>query len=232
MGARKRRYEGDERGLMHSCLRGPSDHPRAGVLDQARQELQLAQIENSQSWSGFLDRTRSGLMHCPKDKRYWIHNKSYANEAEKLRRRHTSKDEWLFRRGEQMAHSISCPSVHLANPAGSLERAVQMDTRKEASQRQTESAHFAPWTSANTYATSMDATDNGRRMAMTHQHCSVNRVENHDFGITRKNNHYSSTDKLTRSDAMYMRPRLATTNNSVKYDIISNERKWFKYQRE
>merc|ERR1719335_1899093 len=131
-----------------------------------------------------------------------------------------------------MVHTISCPSLSLADPAGSLERAVQMDTRKETSQRQTESAHFAPWMSANTYATSMDNHENGRRMAATHEHCSVNRVENHDFGITRKNNHYSSADKLTRADAMYMRPRLATTNNSVKYDIISNERKWFKYQRE
>jgi hypothetical protein len=106
-----------------------------------------------------------------------------------------------------------------------------MDPRKETSQRQTESAHFAPWVSANTYATSMDATNQGKRMAMSQQHCSVNRLENHDFGITRKNNHYSSADKLTRSDALFMRPRLGITNNSVKYDILSNERKWFKYSR-
>merc|ERR1719482_650441 len=231
MGARRRRFEGDERGMIEGVFRSPADHPRVEALGSMRQELQLAQMENSTSWRGFQERYRCGLVHCPKEKRYSIHNKAYATEAEKLRPRITSKEDWHSRRGDQMVHTISCPSLHLHDPAGSLDRAVQMDTRKETSQRQTESAHFAPWMSANTYANSMDSTDHGKRMNMSHQHCSVNRIENHDFGITRKNNHYSSADKLTRSDAMYMRPRLAITNNSVKYDIVSNERKWFKYSR-
>jgi len=228
-GARRRRFAGDERGLVEGCFRSPGDHPRDAAIGQRRTELQLAQMENSTSWRGFQERNRSALCPCPNEKRYSLQNKQYATEVDKLRPRHTSKEEWNARRGEQMVHSISCPSLHVSDPHRSLERAVQMDARKETTQRQTESAHFAPWMSANTYANSMDSMDNGRGMAMTHQHCSVNRVENHDFGITRKNNHYSSADKLTRSDAMYMRPRLATTNNSVKYDIISNERRWFKY---
>jgi len=231
MGARKRRFERDERGMMEGCFRSPGDHPRVEALGQMRQDVQLAQMENSTSWRGFQDRYRSGLIHCPKEKRYSIQNRAYSNEQEKLRPRLTSKEEWRTRRGDQMVHSVSCPSLQLSDPNASLDRAMQMDTRKETSQRQTESAHFAPWMSANTYATSMDATDHGKRMNASHQHCSVNRLENHDFGVTRKNNHYSSADKLTRSDAMYMRPRLATTNSSVKYDIVSNERKWFKYSR-
>ena len=61
-------------------------------------------------------------------------------------------------------------------------------------------------------------------------------------GITRQNNHYSSQDKLTRADPFYMRPRVGgslllffssgysdsfgvgDTLNSVKYDIITNQR--------
>jgi len=40
---------------------------------------------------------------------------------------------------------------------------------------------------------------------------------------------FSSQDKLTRADPFFMRPRLGQTMNSVKYDIINNERRWFKY---
>lgn len=104
-----------------------------------------------------------------------------------------------------------------------------MDARKEATQKQTESAHFAPWMSAHTYANSMESTPAGRHLASTQQHCSVHRLENHDFAVSRKNNHFSSQDKLTRADPFYMRPKLTHTNSSVKYDIVSNERKWFKY---
>jgi len=163
-------------------------------------------------------------------KRYSIHNKRYANEAEKLRPKiHPTKNEWLQRRGETMTRSISAPSVVLADPARSLAQAVHEDPRKEATQRQTESAHFAPWNAANTYSATMESTHHGRQYHAAHRNCSVNRLENHDFGVTRKNNHYSSNDKLTRSDPFFMRPRHSITNNSVKYDIVSNERKWFKY---
>lgn len=58
---------------------------------------------------------------------------------------------------------------------------------------------------------------------------SLSRVENHDFAVARKNNHYSSQDKLTRADPFYAQPRLNITSNSVKYDIVSNGRKAFAY---
>eukprot|EP00913_Durusdinium_trenchii_P020285 g19058.t1 len=65
----------------------------------------------------------------------------------------------------------------------------------------------------------------GRAHAPAQQKLSVSRLENYDFGITRHNNHYSSGDKLTRADPFYMRPRVGDTLNSVKYDIITNERR-------
>jgi len=92
----------------------------------------------------------------------------------------------------------------------------------------TESAHFAPRMTGASLALSM-ATPMGREHVNNQRHCSVSRVENHDFGVTRANNHFSSVDKLTRSDPYFMKPRVGVTNNSVKYDILSNERKWFKY---
>jgi hypothetical protein len=58
---------------------------------------------------------------------------------------------------------------------------------------------------------------------------SLQRAENYDFAITRKNNSWSAEDKLIRSDPYYMKPKLAITNNSVKYDILTNERKNFWY---
>ncbi|CAE8629839.1 unnamed protein product [Polarella glacialis] len=76
---------------------------------------------------------------------------------------------------------------------------------------------------------SLEATGAGREHAAAQTHLSVARLENHDFGITRKNNHYSSQDKLTRSDPFFMKPRSGITNNSVKYNLVSNERLWFKY---
>ena len=54
-------------------------------------------------------------------------------------------------------------------------------------------------------------------------------VPNYDFSVIRKNNNYSSEDKLLRSDSYYRKPRLAVTNNSVKYDMITNEVLPFKY---
>lgn len=230
VGPRKRKFEIDERNLVGKCLKAPDNHPRDDALAQRRLELQLAQIENNSSYEGFQRRCQVSLFPQPPAKRYSIHNKRYANEAEKLRPKiHPTKNEWLQRRGETMTRSISAPSVVLADPARSLAQAVHEDPRKEATQRQTESAHFAPWNAANTYSATMESTHHGRQYHAAHRNCSVNRLENHDFGVTRKNNHYSSNDKLTRSDPFFMRPRHSITNNSVKYDIVSNERKWFKY---
>jgi len=229
VGPRKRKFDLDERDLVGKCLRAPMGHPREDALAQRRLELQLAQIENATNYGDFQRRCQGSMFPPGPPKRYSICNKRYANEAEKLRPRSCTKTDWMSRRGETMTRSISAPSVVLDNPARSLEEAVHGDARKEATQRQTESAHFAPWNAANTYSATMESTHYGRGHHGSHKHCSVNRLENHDFGITRKNNHYSSQDKLTRSDPFFMRPRHSITNSSVKYDMVSNERKWFKY---
>lgn len=230
VGPRKRKFDIDERNLVGKCLRAPLPHPREDGAQQRRLETHLAQIENATSYPDFQQRCKDSLFPDSPSKRYSINNKRYANEAEKLKPKvMPSKDGWLQRRGEAMHRSISAPSVSLHDPQGSLAQAVHEDARKEATQRQTESAHFAPWNCANTYSATMDSKHHGRRFNSDHQHCSVNRLENHDFAVSRKNNHFSSHDKLTRSDPFFMRPRHAITNNSVKYDIVSNERRWFKY---
>lgn len=228
-GPRRRKFPGDERGHMRECFKAPLEHPRQeAMITQRRTELQLIQMENPVSFNGFQNRSKE-MLGTPPQKRYTINNKLYCNEVEKLCPRHTAKGDFMARRGEPMTHSISCPSLATADSSRSLDRAMRSDTRKEASQRQTESAHFAPWHAASTLANSMDSTPAGRELHAKQQYCSVNRLENYDGHVSRKNNHYSSVDKLTRSDPFFMRPRLAQTNNSVKYDIISNERRWFKY---
>lgn len=230
LGERRRKFHVDERNLVGKCIRHPDNHPRDDAVAQRRLELQLAQIENNTHYGDFQRRCQASLFPDAPPKRYSIHNKRYANEAEKLRPKVVStKNDWLQRRGETMTRSISAPSMVLDDPARSLAQAIHEDARKEATQRQTESAHFAPWNSANTYSATMESNPHGRGHFANHKNCSVNRLENHDFGITRKNNHFSSHDKLTRSDPFFMRPRHSITNNSVKYDIVSNERKWFKY---
>eukprot|EP00928_Gymnodinium_smaydae_P040401 TRINITY_DN273_c1_g1_i1.p1 TRINITY_DN273_c1_g1~~TRINITY_DN273_c1_g1_i1.p1 ORF type:complete len:307 (-),score=61.30 TRINITY_DN273_c1_g1_i1:54-974(-) len=227
-GARRRKFDQDERGHVVECLRGPDDHPREKCTAERRTAMQLSQMENANSWVGFQD--RMGKLYPERaPRRYTINNKLYCNEADKLRVKTATKEDWMSRRGEPMMRAASCPSLALSDTQRGLTRSVAEDARKEATQRQTESAHFAPWQTAHTYANSMESTEAGRRMAAAHDRCSVNRLENYDFAVSRKNNHFSSQDKLSRSDAYFMRPRLSTTNNSVKYDIVSNERRWFKY---
>jgi hypothetical protein len=229
-GMRKRKFEQDERDLVGKSIRHPEAHPRAEAAQQRRLELQLAQIENPVSFDAFQTRCQEHLFAPNAPKKYSISNGRYANETEKLRPKTlTSKNDWLQRRSHTMTRSISAPSVSLHDPAGSLQQAVHEDARKEGTQRQTESAHFAPWNAGNTYSATMDSTHLGRQLHGGQRNCSVNRLENHDFAVTRKNNHFSSHDKLTRSDPFYMKPRNSITNNSVKYDIVSNERRWFKY---
>lgn len=229
VGARRRKFAGDERQLMTGCLSAPAPHPREDAQSNRRVEIQVAQIENSNSYAGYQERCKASFFPPPPPKRYSIDNRKYCNEAGKLYPQHASKANWMARRGEVNSHSISCPNLSHSAPHESLAKAVRQDARKEATQRQTESAHFAPWMAGNTHSCSMDATELGRRLGAEQRFCSVNRLENEDFAVARKNNHYSSHDKLTRADPFFMRPRLSMTNSSVKYDMISNQRKWFKY---
>eukprot|EP00434_Breviolum_minutum_P005332 symbB.v1.2.004703.t1/scaffold273.1/size250767/3 len=228
-GARRRKFAPHARQDIRECVTMQDSHPRDNQAAERRAEIQLAQIENSGSFMGFQNRTQQGMGHETMPKRYSISNQRYALEQEKLRQKLTSKSDFLARRGESATHSASCPNLHLTAPAESLTKAIRADARKEVSQRQNESAHFAPWMAQNTFTQSLDATVPGRAHAAAQNKLSISRLENYDFGIARDNNHYSSQDKLTRSDPYYMRPRVGDTYNSVKYNIITNERRWFKY---
>jgi len=214
-GDRRRKFAIDERNLVGNCMRAPDCHPREDALAQRRLELQLAQMENPQSYGQFNERIQAHVHPPGAKKKFHVHNQKYANEVDKLRPRREEKAAWLSRRGEPMTRSTSAPSIAVTEPHVSLARAIHTDARKEASQRQTESAHFAPWNAANSYAQTMETHPVGRRHFSEQKLCSVNRLENHDSHITRKNNHYSSIDKLTRSDPFFMRPRHSITNNSV-----------------
>mmetsp|Transcript_3133 Transcript_3133/g.7058 ORF Transcript_3133/g.7058 Transcript_3133/m.7058 type:complete len:307 (+) Transcript_3133:69-989(+) len=228
MGERKRKFKADPRCLVKEFLTGPDDHPREHEVEQRRKEIQLAQIENRGSWKDFKRRAES-LMTQSEPKRYSIEPRHHAYEVEKLRPKITAKADWNQRRGEPLNRSATAPSLDLTNPAGSLRRAVEADARKEASQRISESAHFAPWVAMNTYASSIDATDLGKQHAAAQRNLSLSRLEPHDFAVTKKNNHFSAMDRLTRADPYFMPPRHSQNNSGVKYDIISNQRRWFRY---
>lgn len=216
-------------GRARSCFQFPVD--RRSREDQAakrRRDVHAAQLEAS-GFAAFQARSPSFAAPCPA-KTYKIGNRKYANEVERLRASRTAdRGPWLERRGEPLVRSISAPSLDVTDPAGSLGRAQAQDARKAATQHMTESAAFAPISAASSYSMSMSGTAGGRRLDGELRHCSVNRLENGDFAVARKNNHYSSQDKLTRSDPFFMPPRGSISNSSVKYDIVSNEKRWFRY---
>lgn len=228
-GCRRRKF-GDhvrQSELVRGSLVAPDSHPRDRALEQRRTEIQLAQSENFASYSGYQKRSKQ-LFPEASAKRDSIHNQKYAYEKSDVRPQVIPKQRFQERRGETMGKSSSAPSLSLADPVGSLQRALERDGRKEASQRQTESGQFAPDKSATTCSYALDmATTN--RLAGGQKHLSVCRVENGDFSVVRKNDHHCGNDKLTRSDPYYARPMKGLTNSSVKYDLISNERKWFRY---
>uniref|UniRef100_A0A7S0A2J9 Uncharacterized protein n=1 Tax=Pyrodinium bahamense TaxID=73915 RepID=A0A7S0A2J9_9DINO len=227
-GCRRRFFPQEQRNVIAETIKHPDAHPRERALAERRAELKLAQMENPTSFRGFQQRCQSSLITPDAPKRYPIHSR-HANEAGQLQPKTSDRATWQGRRGEKMSFSSSAPSLSLSDPARSLDQAMRNDVRKEASQRQTESAHFAPVQTANSYSSSLDVTSQGKQQASQQRHFSMSRIDNHDFAITKKNNHFSGQDKLTKTDPYYARPRLCVTNNSVKYDIVSNERKWFRY---
>lgn len=228
LGTRKTKFPTDPRMMVKTCLRGPDSHPRHKAMDQRRTEVQLAQTENSFSYGGF-QRRCGQLFPANPPKRYSIENSRFCFEEEKLRPKQATKQDWAKRRGEQMTTSVSCPSLDLRDPAGSLDQAMREDPRKHASQLQTESDHQVPRMHARSVAMSKDATARGRAAAQKQSHLSVQRVENADFSIIRANSHYSGHDLITKDDPYFAKPQHARISNSVKYDIINNQCKWFKY---
>jgi hypothetical protein len=229
LGDQRRKVPVDPRGMVKTCLTAPDAHPRHVAMDQRRKEIQLAQTENSFSYKGFQDRCRQLFPDHPA-KKYSLEDGRFCLETEKLgTRQAATKQEWAKRRGETMSHSISCPSLDLRNRAASLDHAMRQDPRKRVSQLLTESDHHAPRKTACFLANSKDLTAEGRHSAAQQSRLSAQRVENHDFSVTRQNNHFSGGDKLTKGDAYFAAPQHGRTTNSVKYDIVTNQRRWFKY---
>jgi len=228
LGDARAKFPVDPRSLVKTCLRAPDSHPRHEAMHQRRKEVQMAQTENSFSYRGFQNRC-SELFPASPPKRYSIENKRYCYEVEKMRPKQATKQDWAKRRGETMTHSISCPSLDLRNRAGSLDHAMREDPRKQASQLQTESDHHAPRITPYNIAMSKDASAEGRAAAAKQSRLSVHRIEPGDYSVTKKNNHYSGADHLTKGDPYFMKPQHGRITNSVKYDIINNQRKWFKY---
>jgi len=228
LGTQRAKFPTDPRMMVKTCLRAPDSHPRHRAIDQRRTEVQLAQTENTFNYGGF-QRRCGQLFPANPSKRYSLENSRFCFETEKLRPKQATKQDWAKRRGEQMTTSVSCPSLDLRDPAGSLDQAMREDPRKRASQLQNESDHNVPRVHPRSVAMSTDATAWGRAVAQQQSHLSAQRVENAEFSIVRKNGHYSGHDLITKDDPFFSRPQNARISNSVKYDIINNQRKWFKY---
>lgn len=211
---RRRKFPGKV-DLMFDCMQMPEAHPKAKYKEQRRTELQLAQTENFQDYMGF-QRRRYEIRPSTPEKRRTLDDR----DRPKLNANIVNKGSFL-----DMRKSASTPNL----PAqGQLQEVYRLDARRGGSQLQNESANFAALKSKNSYAMNMELPA-GQLLKREQNFDSKQRVENYEFSVCRKNNHYSSQEKLTRADPYYTRPRLATTNNSVKYDMITNQRKFFHY---
>jgi len=220
---RRRKYPRDPRGLMKLSLEHPVEHPKVAEREQRRLETRLAQIENSQSFHDFQERRRTMRPETPEARRTLNPASKLPVEGKVTQCGSLTRREYMSRRN---AHARSAPTLR----AASLTRNnVEMRPEVAAHQLQTESASYAHCKAANSYAMSMGTTLLGQQHRSRQSRSSVQRAENYDFSVLKKNNSWSSEDKLLRSDPYYMKPKLAITNNSVKYDIITNDRKNFFY---
>jgi len=211
---RRRKFPGKV-DLMFACMEMPEGHPKHKYKEQRRTELQLAQTENFQDFGAF-QRRRYEIRPSTPEKRRTLDDK----DRPKLNSTVIEKGVFM-----DLRKSASTPAL----PAqGDLQLLSRSDARRGGSQLQTESANFAANKSKNSYAMNMELPE-GQRLRAEQNYDSRQRVENYEFSVTRKNNHFSSQEKLTRADPYYTRPRLAQTNNSVKYDIFTNQRRFFHY---
>jgi len=220
---RKRKYPRDPRNHMKLSLQNPAEHPKVAEREQRRQEYRISQMENSQSYRDFQDRRRTMRPETPEHRRTLNPSNKQPTAMRVTECWQIPKYEFMDKR---MANSISAPNLRTE----SLSR-LNLEQRPEAAAHQlaSESASYAHCRTANTYAMSLSTTDLGERHKLSQSRASLQRADNYDFSVTKKNNSWSSEDKLTRSDPYYMKPKLAITNNSVKYDILTNERKNFWY---
>jgi hypothetical protein len=180
-------------------------------------------MENFQSYRNFQDRRRQMRPETPEARRTLNPTQKTPTAMRVTECKPLPKDMFLRKREQ---HAQSAPDLRTE----SLCR-LNLEQRPEAAahQLQTESANYAHCRTANTYAMSLSTTDLGERHKLQQSRASLQRAENYDFAMTRKNNNWSAEDKLLRADPYYMKPKLAITNNSVKYDILTNERKNFFY---
>lgn len=199
--------------LMFDYMRLPEGHPKEAMKQEWRTELQLVQTENFQDYGAY-QRKRHQMRPPTPERRRTLDERQKKFDPEVV-------DKTTFMTKKAMPRSQSTPA---------LQQITAMDPRRRATQLQTESACFADIRTKNTYAMNMENAG-GHELTRRQNHSSMQRLENHDFAITRKNNHFSHLDKLTRADPYYMKPRLCTTNNSVKYNPVTNERKFFHYSK-
>jgi hypothetical protein len=220
---RKRRYPRDPRNHMKMSLQNPAEHPKVAEREQRRQEYRISQMENFQNYRDFQDRRRQMRPETPEARRTLNPTQKTPTAMRVTECKPLPKDMFLRKREQ---HAQSAPDLRTE----SLCR-LNLEQRPEAAahQLQTESANYAHCRTANTYAMSLSTTDLGERHKLQQSRASLQRAENYDFAMTRKNNNWSAEDKLLRADPYYMKPKLAITNNSVKYDILTNERKNFWY---
>lgn len=222
---RRRKYPQDPRGLMKLSLSNPAEHPKVAEREQRRQEHRLAQMENPQDWRGFQARRRMMRPETPEARRTLNPTNKSPTEGQVTECRSVSKPQYMHT-VQMMRGSASAPSLR----ASSLTR-MNAEQRPEASvhQLQTETGSYAHCKTANSYAMSLATTELGEKHKLAQCRSSLRRADNYDFSVVKKNNGYSSEEKLLRADPYYMKPKLAITNNSVKYDIVTNHKKNFWY---
>lgn len=208
---RRRKYPRDQREPVRMCMQSVEDHPKVEERRARREEIRLAQIEHPQDFGEWQNRRREYRPITPP--------KVYCLDEPKKRMGYTiaTADEWKMKRN----HSV--PTISARN-AGTI-----TGRYPRAEQILNESCDLAQVGTANTYRNSMYQCPEGETIRRAQRHRSLQRVKNYDFSVTRKNNDFSHQNKLTRSDAFYMRPHFAVTNNSVKYDIITNGQRPFLY---
>ncbi|CAD7949733.1 unnamed protein product [Amoebophrya sp. A120] len=215
---RRRAFPRDPREPVKHCLTALDEHPKVADKECRRLELHLAQLENHQNFGDF-QRRRHELRPdgSPRPNRRNLTDVDDKVNATRTR----SKSEYL----EKVMYSSRSDASSARSSARTQPRVRYPDWR----QVQNESAAFSKCKTANTYSQSVHTTAAGQDLISQQIYKSKQRIPNYDFSVLRKNNNYSSEDKLFRHDSYYRKPRLAITNPSVKYDIVNNVVHPFKY---
>ncbi|KAF4675101.1 hypothetical protein FOL47_008276 [Perkinsus chesapeaki] len=196
---RKQPY--DTRGLMYMSLQCPQTHRKGDIRLQRRMDNQILHSIYPQSYGD-----------------YQIKRRELRPPTPEMRK---SLDKRDIVCGKHTPSIVLIKDEYKANLRGidhnTRQRKDYINKSMSVDQLHSESAILAHCKTANTYTMDIGTTAIGRELHNKRRpHHSQDRLECFDFGITRSNNHYSNMDKLTRSDAYYIKPRLAITNNSVK----------------